>query len=294
MLTEDRIAEIANRLACPKCKCGLERRDDTFSCIQCGNEYPIRNGQIYFCEPAAETEHLDLIKGYFKRHLGQVYYSVLKPIIAPGFPFRFRSYVLKAIDPEREFVVDLGSGNQKISDEVLSLDFMDFDEIDIVADMGALPFLPGSVDVFISNGVLEHVADIGTVAREIAQATKDGGRGIHHIPFMYPFHASPYDFQRFTSEGAKLLFGSWELKEQFASTGPFTLFNVVFLELMSILLSFGNRSLKGLVYIALCPVVFPIKFLDVFFYRRPSILSLAPTIVTHLRKPVAVDNTAVS
>lgn len=290
MLTEERLTQIADRLACPACKGKLERQDAAFVCQPCGRDYPIRNGRLYFCEPQSAEDELDSVKDGFKKRFGRLYYTLLKPLLAPGFPFDFNKYVLANVNPEKELVVDLGSGNRKGSPHFISLDFMDFEEIDIVADMSALPFRPGGVDVFTSEGVLEHVADIGAVAQEIARATKVGGRGIHLIPFMYPYHASPYDFQRYTSEGVKRLFGPWQLEEQFASAGPFTLFNVMLLELLSILLSFGNRKLKGLIYLGLCPLVVPLKFLDIFFVRRPAILALAPNIVTHLRKPSGLED----
>lgn len=287
MLSQERISEIAPCLACPSCKVKLIHHEDTFECPECNGSYPIRKGKLYFCQPASESDELDSIKGQFKKRFGHLYYYVLKPLIAPGFPFNFRNYVLKQVDAKKGLVIDLGSGNQKISEDVISMDFMDYDEIDIIADMRKLPFVPGSVDAFTSNGVLEHVADIDIVAEEVARATKEGGQGIHLIPFMYPFHASPHDYQRYTAVGAQRLFGPWRVEDQFASAGPFTLFNVAFLELLSILLSFGNEKLKGLVYLAFCPLVFPLKFLDFPFVRRESILTMAPNIVTHLRKPAA-------
>ena len=285
MLSQDRIAELAKHLACPSCKVKLTYDVSAFECAGCGKSYSIRKGKVYFCEPESESDELDSIKGRFKKRFGHLYYYVLKPLIAPGYPFDFRRYVLRHVDAKRELVVDLGSGNQKISPEVISIDFMDYDEIDIIADMRALPFLSRTVDVFVSNGVLEHVMDIDLVAQEVARATKDGGRGIHLIPFMYPFHASPHDYQRYTALGAQRLFGPWQVEDQFASAGPFTLFNVAFLELLSVLLSFGHEKLKGVIYLAFCPLVFPLKFLDFPFVRHRSILSMAPNIVTHLRKP---------
>jgi len=287
LLTQHRIAELAEHLACPSCKVKLAYKVTAFNCTRCDKSYPIRKGKIYFCDTESELDELDWIKGQFKKRFGHLYYYVLKPLIAPGYPYNFRKYVLRNVDAKRELVVDLGSGNQKLSPDVISIDFMDYDEIDIIADIRALPFLSHTVDVFVSNGVLEHVAEIDGVVREVARITKDGGRGIHLIPFMYPFHASPHDYQRYTALGVQRLFGPWQVEDQFASAGPFTLFNVAFLELVSILLCFGQEKLKGVIYLVLCPLVLPLKFLDFPFVRRRSIMSIAPNIVTHLRKPAA-------
>ena len=45
----------------------------------------------------------------------------------------------------------------KGNDNIYNLDHMDYSEVDIICDIERLPFKPNSVDVFISNGVLEHI-----------------------------------------------------------------------------------------------------------------------------------------
>lgn len=50
----------------------------------------------------------------------------------------------------------------------------------------AMPSIPsGAVDFTYSGAVLEHVMDIGAVAKEIARVTRPGGRGAHHIDLRY-------------------------------------------------------------------------------------------------------------
>jgi len=57
------------------------------------------------------------------------------------------------------------------------------------------------------------------------------------------------------------------------------------LEFLPTLASGGNERRKSYVYLALCLVLWPIKFFDAPFVGRQSFLAMAPTILTAVRKP---------
>ena len=104
------------------------------------------------------------------------------------------------------------------------------------------------------------------------------------IPFLFPFHASPSDFQRYTHKGQKILFDGWELLEQFNPTGPVTLALLGIIEFFSILFSLGSEKAKDYIYLILCAALFPIKYLDFFFVNRKRFIGLAPSILSVVRK----------
>jgi len=65
---------------------------------------------------------------------------------------------------------------------------LDFVHQDIVSyDGKSLPFADGSFDVICSNAVLEHVADLTTLAREMRRVTKEGGVSYHLWHNYYSF-----------------------------------------------------------------------------------------------------------
>lgn len=76
-------------------------------------------------------------------------------------------------------------------------------EPDAVTDAHDIPLMDNSVDCVICCEVLEHVEDPKQCCNEIARVLKDGGVLILSIPFLYPVHADPYDFQRLTPEGIR-------------------------------------------------------------------------------------------
>jgi hypothetical protein len=101
---------------------------------------------------------------------------------------------------------------------------------------------------------------------------------------MFPFHASPHDFTRFTHKGQQRLFDNWELVEQFNVTGPVTLALLSLIEFLSITLSFSSQTLKVYLYLFFCAVLFPFKYLDAPFINSRRYLTLAPSILWIGRK----------
>jgi len=74
---------------------------------------------------------------------------------------------------------------------------------DVFADAARLPFANASFDGVVCLEVLEHVADPAAVMLEIARVLKPGGTGWLSMPFLYPVHDAPFDFQRFTEHGVR-------------------------------------------------------------------------------------------
>jgi len=65
-----------------------------------------------------------------------------------------------------------------------------------------------SVDGFLCESMLEHVADPQIVVAEIRRVLRPRGKLLILTPWMYPFHAAPDDFMRFSAPAlARLLDG---------------------------------------------------------------------------------------
>jgi SAM-dependent methyltransferase len=101
----------------------------------------------------------------------------------------------------------------------------------IYSDVTAVPLAKESADVIICTEVLEHVVDPGKCVREIYRLLKRGGISFASAPFLYPVHADPFDFQRFTADGLKHLFRDFSSVEIINMGGYLGVLGM-FLELM--------------------------------------------------------------
>lgn len=272
-------------LACPACRGDLSFADERITCSACDAVYPIRNNKLYFRTPTGAGDALDSTKSMLKRRLGRWYYSIGVRILAPTFPVDFAGWVRRYVTPASGIVVDAGCGNNRLDDDIVGVDTVDYDEVDIVCDLEALPFRDGSVDAFVSRSVLEHVPQLDRVLAGFERCTRPGGYGIHMIPFLYPFHASPSDYRRFTDRGHEQLFPGWQSILVTNPTGPISTLLLLTIEFLSSLLGFGWATLQGYVYLALCGLLFPLKFLDAPFVHRRRFAATAASILSVSRKP---------
>lgn len=62
-----------------------------------------------------------------------------------------------------------------------------------------IPVEDNVFDIILLTEVLEHLENPLNSLEEVKRVLKEGGKIIVTIPFMYPLHADPYDFQRWTS-----------------------------------------------------------------------------------------------
>jgi SAM-dependent methyltransferase len=73
--------------------------------------------------------------------------------------------------------------------------------VSLVGDLAALPLGSGSVDGILCEMVLEHVEQAPQALREFARVLRPGGRMYLAVPFLWPYHASPHDYWRWTESG---------------------------------------------------------------------------------------------
>ena len=74
---------------------------------------------------------------------------------------------------------------------------------DVYADACRLPIGDALVDNVVCLEVLEHLRDPCAAMAEIERVLKPGGKAWLSIPFMYPIHNEPFDFQRYTEFGLR-------------------------------------------------------------------------------------------
>ena len=72
---------------------------------------------------------------------------------------------------------------------------------DVFADASFLPFQDASIDTVVILEVLEHLRRPQAALGEIARVVRPGGRVLLSMPFLYPIHDAPHDYQRYTAHG---------------------------------------------------------------------------------------------
>lgn len=133
--------------------------------------------------------------------------------------------------------------------------------------------------------VLEHVKEPQAVVKEIYRVLKPGGRVLSVVPFIYPFHASPEDYQRYSLPGIEYLHKSFELVESGAFSGPVSGLLAVVQEFIASVLSLGVPALYNVLTIAMMLLTWPLKFLDPLFVKLPTAKNVAATFYFIGKKP---------
>lgn len=72
---------------------------------------------------------------------------------------------------------------------------------DVVWDGKEIPLEDARYETVLATEVLEHVMEPQVFLREVYRVLKPGGRFFFTTPFIWPYHETPYDHQRWTSFG---------------------------------------------------------------------------------------------
>lgn len=72
---------------------------------------------------------------------------------------------------------------------------------DVYGDARQLPLVDGAFDTVLFLDVLEHVAEPEAALHEALRVLRPGGCLLITVPFAYPLHDQPHDYQRFTEHG---------------------------------------------------------------------------------------------
>jgi SAM-dependent methyltransferase len=277
----DRLAEV---LACPRCHAAL---DAGLACPACGPAGQRRGDGLDFGGFAAaelSADPLNRIKELVKTRFHRLYPAAIRLLSPvqdrPGLVNPF----LRSFDLDADLVADFGCGTHRRDERIVCLDGGAYGNVDIVTDLRRLPLAAGSLAGGISIAVLEHVPDPAAHIAEMHRVLRPGGRMLVFVPFMQPFHASPYDFQRYTEVGLREQFGAFEVLGVKVGAGPTSGMLWVLQEWLAMVLSFGSRRL----YRAILPltwVLSPLKLLDLLLVHHPMAAQAASGFVIEVRKP---------
>ncbi len=134
-----------------------------------------------------------------------------------GFSLSFRRFYLDQCLADTDFsgdVLDVGGKKENKRgtfrpplERVRSWKYLNLDpstEPDYLCSAEAIPVPAQSFDCVLMCEVLEHLREPERVLDEVSRVLRGGGRLILSIPFLFPFHADPEDYQRWTGVKIRL------------------------------------------------------------------------------------------
>ncbi|HRY52917.1 MAG TPA: methyltransferase domain-containing protein [Candidatus Portnoybacteria bacterium] len=264
---EDFISKI--RWQCPKCGNPLIDPQKNEQCSKCGQSFKVQDNCLDFLSEKSQSFPADKnnrLKDFFKRWPGFYYFMVY--VLGPVFiGLSAKSFIKKYSD--KEVVLNLGSGPRIISSSAVNLDLCGYSGVKIVADILHLPIADNSIGAIVCDTVVEHIRSPKQMVDEIRRVLISRGTAYFAFPFMYPFHASPDDFYRWTKAGFLELVKDFEVVEFGVRSGIFSSLAINCCYLFSSLFSFGSRSLYWLLVNLFMLLFFPIKLLDFLFFWLP-------------------------
>lgn len=190
--------------------------------------------------------------------------------------------------PQRNFW-NFGGGGFRGLPNFKNLDCYPGPNVDLVADLHAIPLASQSLDGVTCVAVLEHVKIPEQVVKETFRVMKPGALAHFNVPFMQPYHASPEDYQRFTTSGLRYLFRDFDVVNVECMGGPASAMVWLTTEFLAIALCFGSRRLHAVWFLCFTLLLWPFKYLDLILrsYSTSEIMSSNFSIL--VRKPTGRD-----
>lgn len=183
-------------------------------------------------------------------------------------------------------ILNIGAGETRLDPRVRTLEIEAAPGIDIVGSVSALPLNEATVDLVVTQEVLEHVKDPFLAMREIARVLKPGGKAYVQLPWTIGFHPCPDDFWRFSRSGIVQLVEQAGLSvvELGTTVGPATGAYRICVEFLAIIFSWPAKRTYHLFKGAFAIALYPLKWLDALLASHPEAGRIAGGFFAIVRK----------
>lgn len=200
-------------LICPKCSAGnLREEANQVGCVACGISYRKEAGKIFFTENYFDVDNWESKSPEFD--LFQRGVRKYRRIDRIGGP-RIRD--LKAGLKVDGVALNLGGGADSYAGFV-NVDLGRYPSVHLVSSLEKIPYRDSSVDLLVSNSVLEHIYDYETVVREIHRVLKPGAYLYLCVPNLCMRHHE-FDYHRWTMPGLLRLLDQFQIVEKGSCRG---------------------------------------------------------------------------
>lgn len=267
--------DASSLLCCSVCRGPLGRTREGYTCEKDGifaldefNRPIFLDANIFESNKSKYESGINWLKSFLKQ-FPKLYYSIwhffCPVLMIQNGPRKILSFVQKG-----SVILDIGSGPERLGDEFINVDAFPFPDVDVVADARALPFRDSSIAGVVSESLFEHVDDPDSVAREMVRVLKPRGFLYVSAPFIHPYHASPDDFNRWTSSGLRFLFRDIEIIEQGVRSGPWSALLMFLAYWLGVIFSLGFKKAAPFLAHIFMLILGPLKYLDIIFVRFPG------------------------
>lgn len=271
--------EILDNLVCVKCLNKLKLEGDELKCSGCGKVYSMAEDKprMLEIEGRGVTEKggdltVNKLKVFFKKY--PKIFDFFYYVFGASFVGKSAGKFIRNIGDDK-VIVNLGSGVKRIRDGVINVDFYPFSDVDVVADIGKLPFCDNSVDAVICEFVLEHTKNPQQIIGEIYRVLKSDGQIYIAVPFVASFHSSPDDYYRWSKQGLREFLSDFKEREVGIRCGPTSAMLSCINEWLAIVLSFGLRPLQQFLMMLFMCLTWPLKIFDYLIYKFPNADNIA-------------------
>lgn len=270
------LSQLKDSLKCLECGANLDYfSGETAKCSQ-GHAFPIKNGTAFFLseseKPKENNNSLTLKLKLFLKKYPKLFFFFYDTLGV--FTGKKGKEAIKNI-PRGKLIIDVASGIKTLRDDVIKVDIVPFAGVRIVANAARLPFKDNSCDAVVCESSLEHFKNPQESIMEFHRILKHGGLVYISVPFIVGFHASPYDYYRWTEEGVKELMKDFAPAEIGIGWGPTYALTTILREWLAIVLSFNIELLYQFLSISFMVIFAPLNFLDYIFSRYKSSKNIA-------------------
>lgn len=262
-----RLETIKNIIECPFCHSEINWLDNNILCSHCSSNFSIKAGvPIFYIADIQETAdcRFQAAQMFDNTLVGKIYNRGRKFISSEFMP---KNQITEFMNRTKtgDVIIEIGSGNRRLRDDVLNLDIFPFPNVDIVADAARSPFKDEIADFIIIDTVLEHVPEPHIIVKETLRILKPGGECICIVPFVFPYHGYPAHYYNFSKDGLKFLFKDFSESKIEMNMGPTSGMINLFSEYFAQAISGNNKFIYTVIKGAILIPTFFLKYLDIFW-----------------------------
>ena len=256
--------KIQDIIGCPYCNSLLEQSISHTYCVKCNKKFSVIDGIPDFTGTHADEkgDYQFQSQLMFNSGITAKLYNLGKKFVSSEYMVKDQVFEFIEKADSKSIVLELGSGNRRLQDNVINIDLFRFPNVDIIADIAMLPIRNETVDFVILDTVLEHVPDPPKIVGEIHRILKPQGEVICITPFVFPYHGYPRHYYNFSKDGLEYIFRDFSEHKVEMNMGPTSALVNLIAEYFAVALSGENKFVytltKGLVLLP----VFLLKYLD--------------------------------
>lgn len=194
------ILDNLSSLMCVKCKSNFwSATQEQIKCNDCNHLYNIKNNQIVTAVDFIAEQNWETVSEGFDLFKGNEKFTSVDIIGGPRISELKEKLNIKGLS------INLGSGQDK-HEGFVNIDLGEYDPVDLISDLTEIPLVNNSVELIVSNSVLEHIYDFNSVIEEAYRIMKPGGYFYLCVPNAGCIRHHKLDYHRWTQPGLRKIF----------------------------------------------------------------------------------------